>query len=135
MTIKDMQLGLSFMNKVYEEEGDELANVENLFGNLKLGDTGTVKMILKSELEYCKKGRYENAKQLQEHIESLSLVNKFCLIPYPSDVKHEHGEDYLIFIRYDLAGTRGEEKNIVVDVKYFLDMQKKDFYIEFVKEN
>lgn len=131
MTIKDMKIGLDFLNKVYEEDGEDVKIINDMFAHLKLGDVGTVKMILKSELEHCKKSDYKDTAELQNHIDSLSLINKFCIIPYPDDVKHEHDEDYLIFMRYDLDGSRGEEKNVVLDVKYFLEAAKRDFVISF----
>ncbi|WP_420472484.1 MULTISPECIES: hypothetical protein [unclassified Brevundimonas] len=134
MKTEDMKKGLDFINKVYEDDDEDVKIINEIFGHLKIGDIGTVKMILKSELEHCKNSDYKDTTELQNHIDSLSLMNKFCLIPYPDDIEHEHDEDYLIFMRYDLDGTRGEEKNAVLDVKYFLEMYKKNFSIDFIIE-
>ena len=50
------------------------------FGNKKWLDLAF------NEIEYCKNIGYKNEEELQQHIDSLSLVNKFCIVPYPDDI-------------------------------------------------
>jgi len=135
MNLKQMKEGLEYINEICIKEDERWKIYCKLFENVRLGDIGIVKCIAKEELEYCKLEKSKDREELQEHIDSLSLVNKFCIIPYPDDIEHEHREDYLVFMRYQLDGTRGEEYNIVMDCKYFIEMARNGFEIVFeVKE-
>jgi len=135
MNLVEMKEGLDYIQDICDKENGDYAIYCEIFKGIRLGDMGIVKCTSLSEIEYCKNIGYEDEEELQDHIDSLSLVNKFCIIPYPDDLEHEHGEDYLIFIRYQLDGTRGEESNVIVDCKYFIEMAKNGFKVAFEKDD
>lgn len=134
MTLEKMKEGLDYIQDICEQDGEDWKLFGEIFGGIRLGDTGVVKCTALSEIEYCKSIGYEDEVELQDHIDSLSLINKFCAVPYPDDLEHERGEDYLIFMRYQLDGTRGEESNIIMDCKYFIEMAKSRFKVTFEKD-
>ena len=135
MNLVEMKEGLDYIQDICEKENNDYLLYCEIFKGIRLGDTGTVKCTSLDEIEYCKNIGYKNEEELQQHIDSLSLVNKFCIIPYPDDLEYEYGEDYLIFIRYQLDGTRGEESNVVMDSKYFIEMVKNGFRVTFEKDD
>jgi hypothetical protein len=98
MNLVEMKEGLDYIQDICEKENDDYVLYCEIFKGIRLGDTGVVKCISLSEIEYCKNIGYEDEEELQEHIDSLGLINKFCIIPYPDDIEHEFGEDYLIFL-------------------------------------
>ena len=125
MDLQSMKEGLTYIDKIVIEENEDYKIYCDLFSNVGLGDIGTVKIIKNDELKHCED---------KEHRDTLSLINKFCVIPYPDDIEHECGEDYLIFMRYQLDGTRGKESNVVFDCKYFIDFVKRDYTVNFEVE-
>lgn len=135
MNLVEMKEGLDYIQDICEKENNDYLLYCEIFKGIRLGDTGTVKCTSLDEIEYCKNIGYKNEEELQQHIDSLSLVNKFCIIPYPDDIEHEYDEDYLIFIRYQLDGTRGEESNVVMDCKYFIKMVENGFRVTFEKDD
>ena len=129
MNIKEMEKGLKDLHNIYDKEHEDINIINDLFKDIRLGDVGKVICIDKKELEF-----YQKENMTEEEIYDLSLVDDFCIIPYPSDIEHDFTEDYLIFLRGTLDGTRGEMSNQVLDVKYFVDIVKEGTMVKFVKE-
>jgi len=128
MTTDDMKTGLQYINKILLEDNDDIKILNDIFIDIRLGDIGKVKCISSEELEYYKKEGFD-----KDHIDSLSNIDNFCIIPYPDDLEQEPSEDYLIFLRGQLDGTRGEYSNKVFDCKYFIDKVKDGIIVEFIK--
>lgn len=129
MYIKEMEKGLKELHNIYDNDLEDINIINDLFKDIRLGDIGKLICISKKELEF-----YEKENMSEEEIYDLSLVDNFCIIPYPSDIEHDFMEDYLIFLRGTLDGTRGEMSNQIFDVKYFIDIVKEGMLVKFVKD-